>query len=200
MKIKPAYFYLGLVVIVIAYLIISTQNSSNNKNLASNLQNKEMPQDDIHKGMNPPGKEAPSKSNVSGDILRHMEFLKKEVEKSPNDTAKIKEYADFLYMAHQTDKALPLYQKLAKLSPQNSDVHFSLAYIYYGQHDLDKAEKETDIILSYDKNNPQALYNKGAIIAVKGDKVKAQKIWNDVVNKYPGTEAAKLAKSALQKL
>ena len=200
MKIKPAYFYLGLVVIVIIYLIISTQNNNDNKNLTSNLQDKEMPQDDIHKDMNPPGKEAPSKSNVSGDILRHMEFLKKEVEKSPNDTAKIKEYADFLYMAHQTDKALPLYQKLAKLSPKNSDVHFSLAYIYYNNHDLDKAERETDIVLSYDKNNPQALYNKGAIVAGKGDKARAKKIWNDVVNSYPGTEAAKLAKSALQKL
>ena len=199
MKIKPFYFYAGLVVIVIIFLIISTQNNDN-KNLVSNQQDQEMPQDDIHKGMNPPGQQAPSKSNVSGDIMRHMEFLKKQVEESPNDTAKIKEYADFLYMAHQTDRALPLYQKLARLSPKNSDVHFSLAYIYYNNHDLDKAEKETDIILSYDKNNPQALYNKGAIIAVKGDKERAQKIWNDIVNKYPGTEAAQLAKSALQKL
>ena len=129
-----------------------------------------------------------------------MEFLKKDVEKNPNDTVKLKAYADFLYMAHQTDKALPIYQKLARLSPKNSDVHFSLAYIYYNNRNLDKAEKETDIILSYDKNNPQALYNKGAIIAGKGNIAKAQKIWNDIVNKYPGTEAAKLAKSALQKL
>ena len=199
MKIKPTYFYLGLVVIVIIYLFISTQ-SNDNKNLASNSQNKEMPQDDVHKGMNPPGQQTPSKSNVSGDILKHMELLKKDVEKNPNDTVKLKAYADFLYMAHQTDKALPLYQKLAKLSPKNSDVHFSLAYIYYSNHDLDKAERETDIVLSYDQNNPQALYNKGAIIAGKGDKAKAKNIWNDIVKKYPGTEAAHLAESALQKL
>ncbi len=201
MKLKPVYFYLGLVIIVIIFLVISTQNGGKKDlTLNTNTENKEMPQDKIHKGMNPPGQQAPSKSNVSGDILKHMEFLKKEVEKNPDDTAKIREYADFLYMAHQTDKALPLYQKLAKLSPENSDVHFSLAYIYYNKHELDKAEKEMDVILSYDKNNPQALYNKGAIIAGKGDKDRAQKIWNDIVNKYPGTEAAQLAKSALEKL
>ena len=198
MKTKPIYFYAALVIIVIIYLIISTHD--NNKNLTSDLQNKKAPQDKIHKEMNTPGQQAPNKSNVSGDILRHMEFLKRQVEENPDDTAKIKEYADFLYMAHQTDKALPLYQKLVKFNPKNSDAHFSLTYIYYNNRDLDNAEKENDIILSYDKHNPQALYNKAAILAGKGDKIKAQKIWNDVINKYPDSEAARLAKSALQKL
>jgi tetratricopeptide (TPR) repeat protein len=198
MKLKPLYFYLGLIIIVIVYLIISTQ-FNDNKSIVADSQDK-LPRDEIHQGMNPPGQQAPGKNNVSGDILKHMAFLKKAVEENPNDTAKIREYADFLYMAHQTDKALPLYIKLVKLKPKDNDAHFSLTYIYYQAHDLDKAERETDIILSYDKNNPQALYNKGAIVAGKGDMTKAQKIWNEVIARFPGSEAAQLAKSALQKL
>jgi tetratricopeptide (TPR) repeat protein len=199
MKKKPVYFYLGLVLIAIVYLSVSTQNNNVKSDLTDQA-NKENHSDKIHQGMNPPGQQAPSKSNVSGDILRHMEFLKKAVEESPNDTAKLKEYADFLYMAHQNDKALLLYERLVKLKPGDIDARFTLTSIYYENRQLDKAEKETDIILSYDKNNPQALYNKGAIVAGKGEKVKAQKIWNDIISRFPESEAAQLARSALQKL
>ncbi len=199
MKLKPIYFYPGLLIIVVIFLIVSTDNNRVNTATA-NLQDKEMPADEIHKGMTAPGQQAPGKGNVSSDIMKHMEDLKKAFEENPNDTAKIREYADFLYMAHQTEKALPLYQKLVKLNPKNSDAHFTLTYIYYDNRKLDKAERETDIILSYDKNNPQALYNKGAIVAGKGQMEKAKKIWNDVINKYPTSEAATLAKNALQKL
>ena len=199
MKIKPLYFYLGVALIVIVYLLVITQNNNGKRNV-TNPANKEIQSDEIHQGMNPPGQQAPSKSNVSGDILRHMEFLKKAVEESPNDTAKLKEYADFLYMAHQNGKALPIYERLVKLKPDDIDARFTLTSIYYEDRQLTKAEKETDIILSYDKNNPQALYNKGAIVAGKGEKQKAQKIWNDVINRFPESKAAQLARSALQKL
>lgn len=199
MKIKPLYFYLGVALIVIIYLFVITQNNNGKKNVTDPA-NKEIQSDEIHQGMNLPGQQAPSKSNVSGDILRHMEFLKKAVEESPNDTAKLKEYADFLYMAHQNVKALPIYERLVKLKPNDTDARFTLTSIYYENRQLDKAEKETDIILSYDKNNPQALYNKGAIVAGKGEKEKAQKIWNDVINRFPESKAAQLARSALQQL
>jgi tetratricopeptide (TPR) repeat protein len=199
MKIKPLYLYLSVVLIAIVYLLVSTQNNNVKKNI-SDPANKENHSDEIQQGMNPPGQQAPSKSNVSGDILRHMEFLKKAVEESPNDTARLKEYADFLYMAHQNEKALPVYERLVKLKPNDIDARFTLTSIFYENRQLDKAEKETDIILSYDKNNPQALYNKGAIVAGKGEKEKAQKIWNDILSRFPESEAARLARSALQKL
>ena len=78
MKIKPVYFYLGLALIVVVYLLVSTQKNNVN-GIVTDPANKEINSDDIHQGMNPPGQQAPSKSNVSGDILRHMEFLKKAV-------------------------------------------------------------------------------------------------------------------------
>jgi tetratricopeptide (TPR) repeat protein len=199
MKLKPLYFYLGLVLIAIAYLLVSTQSNNDKRNVEDST-NKEIHSDEIHQGMNLPGQQVPSKSNVSGDILRHMEFLKKAVEESPNDTARLKEYADFLYMAHQNEKALPLYERLVKLKPKDMDARFTLTSIYYENKQLEKAEKETDIILSYDKNNPQALYNKGAIVAGRGEREKAQKIWDYIIKRFPESEAAQLSRSALQKL
>lgn len=199
MKFKPVYLYIGLIIIIITYLVISLSGTKD-INSAEDIQNKDIPKDEIHQGMILPGQQTPGKSNVSAEVFQKLETLKNAFEKSLNDTAKIREYADFLMAAHQTENAIPLYQKLVKLNPQNSDAHFSLTYIYYTKKELDKAEKETDIILSYDKNNSQALYNKGAISAAKGDKEKAKRIMNDVLKKYPGTEAAQLAKNALLNL
>ncbi|PJA98244.1 MAG: hypothetical protein CO128_08345 [Ignavibacteriales bacterium CG_4_9_14_3_um_filter_30_11] len=199
MKFRPVYLYLGLIIIIIMYLVISLSDTKNINSVAD-IQNKDIPKDEIHQGMTLPGQQVPGKSNVSAEVFQKLGTLKNAFEKSPNDTVKIREYADFLMAAHQTENAIPLYQKLVKLNPQNSDAHFSLTYIYYLKKDLNKAESENEIILSYDKNNSQALYNKGAITAAKGDKKKAKKILSDVLNRFPGTEAAKLAESALQNL
>ena len=53
MKIKPLYFYLGLVLIVIVYLFVITQNN-NGKGNVTDPTNKEIQSDTIHQGMNPP--------------------------------------------------------------------------------------------------------------------------------------------------
>src|SRR3972149_4090029 len=161
MKFKPVYFYIGLIIIIITYLVISLSNSKNIKS-PDDIRNKDIPKDKIHQEMTLPGQQVPGKSNVSAEVFQKLETLKNAFEKNPNDTVKIREYADFLMAAHQTENAIPLYQKLVKLNPGNSDAHFSLTYIYYLKKDFNKAEDETEIILSYDRNNPQALYNKGA--------------------------------------
>lgn len=199
MKIKPIYLYPGLIVVVIIVLILTTGDSGR-VIPAGKLNDKEMPQDQIHKGMTPPGKTAPDKSNVSASVLKQMEILKKDMDENPGDTAKIKAYADFLLSAHQQDNAVPLYKKILKMYPKDNDTHFALAYIYYNKRDLANAEMQMDEILSYDKRNPQALYNKGAITAAGGNKIKAEKIWKDVVSKFPGTDAARLAQNALDKI
>lgn len=197
MKFKPLYAYLSLVAILVVLLIVFTQK--NNSNIPSrDRADQEMPNDDIHKGLK--NGESPSRSNVSADILHKMEELKKEAEENPNDTLKIKEYADFLSEAHQPDDAIKYYQKILKVNPKRTDILFSLAFIYYNKHEYDKSEEFTNKILSFDKNNTLALYNLGAISATKGDKNKAKDIWNGIINKYPNSEAAKTAQESLSHL
>ena len=159
-----------------------------------------MPNDEVHKGLQDPTKENPSKSNVSSEVFRKMEMLKKDVEANPGDTAKMKAYADFLAAAHRPEDALTYYEKILNVDSKRNDVLFSLALIYYNQQNLDKAEEYTNLILKNDENNTQAMYNLGAIAASKGEKERARKIWNKLVTDYPNDEVTQLAKSSLEKL
>ncbi len=196
MRFKPLYAYLGLVVILIALLFLFSRK--NNNTATREIANQEVPNDDIHNGLK--NGQAPNKSNVSADIIRKMEELKKAAEENPNDTLKLKEYADFLSEAHKPDEAVKYYQKILKVNPKRTDILFSLSFIYYNKQDYNKSEEFTNRILSYDKNNPLALYNLGAIAATRGDKNKAETIWNEIIKKNPNTEAAKTAEESLSNL
>ena len=196
MKFKPLYAYLGLVVILVVLLLVFTQK--NKSNSSADVSNQEMPNDDVHKGLKNGG--SPNRSNVSADIIRKMEELKKSVENNPGDTLKMKEYADFLTEAHKPDEAVKYYQKILKVNPKRTDILFSLAFIYYNKQDYDKSGELTNQILSYDKNNVLALYNLGAIAATKGDNEKAREVWNSLIEKYPNSEAAKAAQQSLNNL
>ncbi len=196
MKFKPLYAYLSLILILIVLLVVFTRKNSSQS--TADIANQEMPGDDIHKGLK--NGESPNKSNVSADILHKMEELKKEAEDNPNDTLKLKEYADFLTEAHKSDEAVKYYQKILKVDPKRTDILFSLSFIYYNKKDYDKSEELTNQILSYDKDNALAFYNLGAISASKGDKEKAKDVWDKLIKKYPNTDVAKAAEQSLSSL
>jgi tetratricopeptide (TPR) repeat protein len=194
MKIKPIYIYGSVVVLAIIFLVFFT--SRNDSNIPENVQNNQMPDDDIHKGLQQP----PGKDNVSSEVKRHLEMLKKEVEENPKDTLKMREYADFLSAAHQPDEAITYYNNILNVNPKRSDVLFSLAYIYFNKKNFDKAEDLVNKILVYEPDNTEAMYNLGAIAASNGDKQKARTQWEKLIKNYPGSNASKLAESSLKKL
>ncbi len=65
-----------------------------------------------------------------------MDMLKKEVEANPKDTAKIKEYADFIAAAHKPEQAIPYYEKILKVDPRRNDILFSLSMIIFQRSGL----------------------------------------------------------------
>lgn len=195
MKIKPLYIYLSVLAAAIIFLVIFT--SDNNKEEANPMTGKGMPQDEIHKGLDPHN---PSGSNVSSEVKMRMDELRKEYESNPQDTLKMKNYADFLAMAHKPDQAVPLYEKILQKDPKRTDVRFSLALIHYNRSDFPKAEEIINKVLDYDKKNAQAKYNLGAIAATKGDKEKAKQLWTDLIKESPNTETAKMADESLKAL
>ncbi len=79
-----------------------------------NIANRQMPDDSIHQGMMNPIAQKPTKENVTNSIMQHMEELKKEVEAHPNDTLKMRQYAEFLNEAHQNSQAIDLLSKNIK--------------------------------------------------------------------------------------
>jgi len=201
MKLKPIYFYSGLVIIIVVVLLLTiTDNKKTSTNVSNDIVNKQMPNDEVHKGLENPASIPPNKQNVTSSVFDQLEVLRKEVEKNPTDTLKLREYADFLAAAHRSDEAIGYYEKILKIDPKKKEILFSLSFIYNNKRDFENAEQCTNRILKIDPKDSQALYNLGAINASRGNKNSAREIWGRILQEFPGTSSADLAKAGLEKL
>ena len=193
MKIKPIYIYLGVFVIFVAAVVFFS-NATKNSKLANELKpNAEMPKDDIHKEMAQQGNgDMPSKSNVMQEALEKMNTLKAVVEKNPNDTLKVREYAEMV-QAHEPDEAIKLYENILKVGPKRTDLLLELTFLYFNKGDIKKAEEYNNKVLNIDKSNMIANYNLGGLAQAKGDIKTAKTIWQDLAKKYPNTQIGNMA-------
>lgn len=196
MKIKPIYFYAGIIVIAAVLLIIFSSNPEKSTDVAGN----KMPQDEIHKGLTPGGKSEPSVANVNEEVKQRMESLKESYEEAPDDTLKIRQYADFLSMAHNPEQAMNLYEKIIKIDPKRTDIRLKLSLIYYHMQNYNAAENAVKEILKYDKKNGRAKFNLGVFEANKGNKEKAKELINEVIKENPGTSLARMAENAIKSM
>ena len=200
MKFKPIYLYGLLVVASIAILIFVTRQDSSEPNEIPINNNQTMPEDDVHKQLRNQGSNLPSKENVSEEYQRKLAELKSAVEKNPEDTLAMKNYADFLAASHNMNEAIQLYEKILSIDPRRADIHFALAVIYYTRQDFAKSEEENNKVLAFDPKNQMALYDLGAIAATKGNVTKAKEMWNRVIKINSESETGKLAMESLGKL
>jgi len=200
MKFRTIYFY-GLIALIaiIVLIIVASQNSEEPKNISSKM-NQNMPNDDVHKKLLNQGDNQPNKENVSAEYRERMANLRDAVEKNPEDTLALKNYADFLSASHKMDDAITYYNKILQIDPKRTDIHFSLAVIYYNKQDFAKCENENNVVLKFDPKNQMALYNLGAVAATRGEVMKAKDFWNQVIEINPESETGKLAKESLTKL
>lgn len=198
MKFKPVYIYSLVIAAALIFLIFSNNNDNEgNKPVVDT--NKQMPMDDVHKNLNMPGNQ-PGKDNVSENYKKQLEMLKRAYEQNPEDTLKIREYADFLSAAHNNSEAITLYKKILTKNPKRTDIYFSIASVYYNQKDFKNSEETISRILKYDRNNFEARYNLGAIAATQGDKEKARLYWQQIIDEMPHSTIGELAKSSMERL
>ena len=195
MKIKPVYLYLGVFVIVILVFVLTSQNGSN---VGEQITSEQMPNDEIHKGLQ--NGETPGKGNVSSNIKHQMEMLAKAVEKNPDDTVQVKKYAELLASAHNPQKAVELYKSILNKNPNRIDILLGITFAYYNMRDLDNAELYTQKVLNIDNNNHEANFNLGAIAAARGNTAKAKEIWENVAKKFPNTAVAQIAENSIKSL
>jgi len=202
MKFKPIYVYLIILVLAVSGLIIFTNTGTSPASsvISGESSGNQMPSDSIHKNLQTTGSPAPSKDNVSESFKRELSSLQNAVEESPNDTLKLREYADLLAAAHKQNEAIPYYVRIIKKYPRRADIMFSMSVIYFNEGDFTNSELITRKILQYDKNNLQAQYNLGAIAASQGDSEKAKLMWNKIINENPPSELAGLVRESLNKL
>ncbi|GAB4291366.1 MAG: hypothetical protein Kow0098_10560 [Ignavibacteriaceae bacterium] len=196
MKFKIYYLYLLLAIAVAVILFVVSQTTPEQSVSNTNIKNGVMPQDEIHNQLSAP----PSGSNVSESVLHKLEMLEKEVMKNPDDSAKVRELADFLAAAHRPDQAIEYYESILAKDSERIDILFSLSFIYFNKGDFSKAGELTKRILTIDPENVQAYYNTGAIAANIGNTDEARKIWTDIIENYPKSETKELAKNSLSQL
>lgn len=200
MKFKPIYLY-GIVFIVLAvFVFVLSENNGNTSDTQSDITQQNMPNDDIHSQLKNPTSTSPNKDNVSEQYRLHLKELQDEVNKSPNDTLKLRELADFLSASHKTDEAISYYERILKIDPERKDIRFSLSFIYYTKGDLNSAEEQNEKVLAFEPDDEMALYNVGAIAASRGNKEKAREYWNKVLSINPDSETGKLASESLSRL
>mgnify|MGYP001599541817 CR=1 FL=1 len=193
MKIKPIYIYLGVFVIFIAAVLFFSNAAKNSKTARELNPNTQMPIDDIHKGIAEQGNgDMPSKSNVMKEAVEKMNALKAAVEKKPNDTLKVREYAEMV-QAHEPDEAIKLYENILKVGPKRTDLLLELTFLYFNKGDVKKAEEYNSKVLNIEKNNLIANYNLGGLAQAKGDIKTAKTIWQDLARKYPNTQIGNMA-------
>ncbi|MFZ1518184.1 MAG: tetratricopeptide repeat protein [Ignavibacteriaceae bacterium] len=199
MKLKPIYLY-GIVAAIAIITLIVVSQTTNDEKVVGDISNKEMPMDNVHKNLNKGMMDNPTGANVSEEVKHKLDVMKKDVDANPDDTLKIREYADFLAAAHRPDEALVYYQKLLNKDKSRKDIYFAVTFIYYNQKNLTKAEEITKQMSKLFPNDPMVLYNLGAIEATKGNKDKARAHWNELIERYPNDKTTELAKSSLTKL
>jgi len=200
MRIKSLYIYVIIFAAFIISLIIFSPSAKESTTQTQINPHGQMPDDDIHRGMSQNNENMPSKSNVAKEAIEKLNQLKEDYEKNPNDTVKIRNYADMLTLAHQHDKAIELYEKILKVDSKRVDILQHLTFLYFNKGEFDKAEEMTKKILTIKKDYPLALYNMGVISHIKGDNQKAKYYWNEVLKNEPDSKLAKNAKELLQNL
>lgn len=208
MKIKPLYIYLILALFIVIGIVATNYLSQDKVAAGNNIANQQMPNDDVHKNLpnddihkgmgNNPG--SPSKDNVKEEFWKNLEKLKADVKNNPNDTAKVYQLANYLSQSHKPGDAVELYNSILKKDPKRVDVLMRLGLVYFQQHEYDKCESVTQKIITIQPNNSQAIYNLGAVKATQGKNDEAKKIWNDIIKRFPGTEAAEFAKTSIANL
>lgn len=203
MKIKPLYLYIiGIVVLVIAIILISSggETKTEDTKATTDITNKQMPDDETHRNMKKNGGMNPSKDNVNKEAMHQFDMLKKAYESNPNDTMKAKAYAQMLAAGHQPENAVKILEDILAKDKKRIDILLLLTMVNYNLQKYDKAEDYTKRILTLDKNHSEANYNLGAIYAQQGKKEEAKKIWENIIKKYPNTQASKYAVMALNNL
>lgn len=201
MKIRPIYIYITAFVVFIVALVVFSSSVKKTDSIDKSKIANQMPDDDVHKGLKSQGNgDTPSASNVLKEAIERMNQLKAEVEKNPNDTLKIREYADMLTLAHKPDEAIEYYSKILKVDPKRIDVLLQLTYVHFNKGEFDKALEFTNKALAVDKNNLIVNYNLGAVLNAKGDSRQAIQIWKNLAQKYPNTDVGHIAKESVKQL
>ncbi len=102
---------------------------------------------------------------------------------------------------HQAQKAVEAYSRALELDPNNADVLTDQGVMYRELKQFDKAIANFQKAAQVDPRHVQSLFNLGVVYAYDlKDAAKAEKVWNEVVQRNPMSPQATQAQQAIADL
>ncbi len=142
----------------------------------------------------------PPQPSFHADMHVREVQLRSLLTQSPDDTVHLFQLGILLSQKGDFKEAASYLERYLDLHPQGRQGYLELAKAYAAIQAWDRAEQTMRAMLSIFPNDPDALYNLGAILANQGHMEEAQKYWHQVLQQPGEGESHKLARQALQRL
>lgn len=126
--------------------------------------------------------------------------LEAQREKNPDHPPILFRLAELHRQAGKHKEAIAVLEHLVKVEPKLEDAYIELGKARFEAGDLDGAIATTRQVLDFAPNQPDALYNLGALYGNQGQDAKAREFFDQAVKADPNSESAKLATAALKQL
>ena len=125
-------------------------------------------------------------NHPSTEALEELMGLEQKFAEDPQNADFATRIANLYYDFGQYDKAADYYQKSVDIRPGVARVETDLGACFYYLGQYDKALKILDEVLQRQPGFPQAMFNKGVVLAYgKNDVQGAIKIWEDLSRSDP---------------
>lgn len=142
----------------------------------------------------------PDRGNVSHEFRVEVAALEEGLNNAPSDTVALARLGSLLHMAHQPAKAIPYLERYTAINQTNREVWFQLVAAYGALENWGKALETTMAILASWPDDPEAMYNVGAIHANQGDYEEARRWWERVRDQGTDSALAGTATASLRRL
>jgi Flp pilus assembly protein TadD len=123
------------------------------------------------------------------DLAKAEQAYRKAVDLDPAELSHQRGLGQTLLSEEKFTDALAVYQKLADLMPDDSDVYLRIAQIYRELRDLDKAEENLVKARQYAPGSLEVMYNEAMLYQAQGRNEDAIRVLSDAVAGIKGQSA-----------
>jgi len=125
----------------------------------------------------------------SHDLAKAEQAYRKAVDLDPSELSHQRGLGQTLMSEEKFSDALVVYEKLADLMPDDSDVYLRIAQIYRELHQLDKAEENLVKARQYAPGSLEVMYNEAMLYQAQGRDEDAIRVLSDAVAGIKGQSA-----------
>jgi tetratricopeptide (TPR) repeat protein len=137
---------------------------------------------------------------VSGEFRHEMAILEDRLAEDPADTDALLRSAVLLQDAHQPAEAAQRYRRLLAIDPRNRQAWLDLANVAAEAGDWPGALEATEGLLAAFPDDPEGLWNLGAIHANQNRTEEARAAWRRAAEQTADPEIAGRAADALERI